>query len=171
MQFAIRVPTIDALFIEFDARPLPERPLASEVRLHLLDVWEHVRKQHPSTLTIYAPESERPRTDETAVRAAIRADLHASRGPLRRVRARPRSEKIALRIGLVFLFFCVALSSALTRSSDDVLTQGIAQGILVVGWVALWGPAAHLVLEVVPHRLNRKRYAEFADLDVRFAWV
>ena len=62
-QFAIRVPAIDALFVELDARPMPERPLSSEVRLYLLDAWERVRRQHPSTLTVYAPESERAGTD------------------------------------------------------------------------------------------------------------
>jgi hypothetical protein len=170
-QFAIRVAAIDALFAEFDARPLPERPLASDARLYLLDAWERVRKQRPSTLTVYAPESERQRTDENAVRAAIRADLHAATGPLKRVRPRPRHEKVAFRIGIAFLFICVGLSGALTRESNDVIIQGIGQGILVIGWVALWGPAAHFALEVVPHRLNRKRYAEFADIDVRFVWA
>jgi hypothetical protein len=44
------------------------------------------------------------------------------------------------------------------------------QGILLVGWVALWQPAARFVVEVVPHVLNRRRFAEFADIDVR-VWV
>ena len=149
-QFAIRVSSIDALFVELDPRPLPERPLAHEVRLHLLDAWEHVRKQRPSRLTIYAPESERERTDESAGRTAIRADLQALRGPLKRARPRPRHEKVAFRIGVVFLCICIGLSNALTRESDDVITQGIGQGILLLGSVALWAPAAHFLLDAVP---------------------
>jgi hypothetical protein len=48
--------------------------------------------------------------------------------------------------------------------------EGVSQGILVVGWVALWRPAERFV-EVVPHIFNKRRISEFADIDVRFAWV
>jgi hypothetical protein len=52
-----------------------------------------------------------------------------------------------------------------------VLVEGISQGILVVGWVAIWRPAERFVVEVVPHVFNRRRYSEFADIHVRFVWV
>jgi hypothetical protein len=41
----------------------------------------------------------------------------------------------------------------------------------VVGWVAVWRPAERFVVEVMPHVFNRRRFAEFADIDVRFVWV
>jgi hypothetical protein len=47
----------------------------------------------------------------------------------------------------------------------------VSQGILVLGWVALWQPASRVVGEVVPHLFNRRRYAEFADIDVRIVWT
>jgi hypothetical protein len=52
-----------------------------------------------------------------------------------------------------------------------VLVEGISQGILVVGWVAIWRPAERFVVEVVPHVFNRRRYSEFADIHVRSVWV
>ena len=170
-EFAIRVSSLEQLFNEFDARPLPERPLVDAVHDHLLDEWERVRDSDPKTLVVYAPEAERANTDEAAVREAISNDLRASCGPLRSAGPLSHRERMGVVIGIVFLIGCVAISTAIEHETNDAVAEGIAQGITLVGWVALWGPAAHLVLNIVPHRLNRRRYREFADVDVRIAWV
>ena len=170
-QFAIRVSSVDELFWEFDARPVAERTLSGDARWSLLDEWERVRESEPSFLTIYAPESERAETDEDAVRSSIHRSLRAASGPLRRIEPLSRQEKVAARIGIAFLFLSIVVSTAIDRVSEDVIVEGVAQGILVVGWVAVWRPAERFVVEVVPHVFNRRRIAEFADIDVRFVWV
>ena len=169
--FAIRLSSIDQLFSEFDARPVADRTLSDDARWYLLDEWERVRKGAPSYLTVYAPEADRTATDEDGVRSAIRTSLRRASGPLRRVDPLSRHEKVAAIIGIVFLLACVMASTAMNQASNNVLVEGLAQGILLVGWVALWQPAARFVVEVVPHSFNRRRFAEFADLDVRFVWV
>jgi hypothetical protein len=170
-EFSIRLPSIEALFDELDSRPVSERALTPEVRGHLLDDWDRLRDDWPSVLVIYAPASERAEVDENAIRAAIQADLHAASGSLNLIDPLPRRDRIAARIGITFLFACIMISTILDRISDDVLLAGVSQGILVLGWVALWRPAERLVTEVVPHFFNRRRFAEFAAIDIRFAWT
>ena len=169
--FAIRVDSIEQLFWEFDARPIADRKLSGDVRWSLLDEWERVRYDNPPNLTIYAPAEERGETDEDALRQSIRRSLEAASGPLRRIEPLSRQEKVAARIGIAFLFVSIMVSTALDRMSEDVVVEGLSQGILVVGWVALWRPAERFVVEVVPHVFNRRRIAEFADIDVEFVWV
>jgi hypothetical protein len=170
-EFAVRVTSIDQLFWPLDARPAAERTLSGDIRWDLLDEWERVRHTAPASLTIYAPESERAHTDEDAVRTAIRRSLRSASGPLREVDPLSRQEKVAARIGVAFLLACVLVSTVMDRVSEAVVVEGLAQGVLVVGWVAIWRPAERFVVEVVPHVFNRRRFAEFADIDVRFAWV
>jgi hypothetical protein len=170
-EFAIRLSSIDQLFWEFDAHPVAERTLSGDVRWYLLDEWERVRHAEPSALTIYAPEADRASTDEDAVRAAIWASLLKSSGPLRRIDPLSRQETVAAGIGVAVLLICVVASTAIDQATNNVFIQGLSQGILLVGWVALWRPAERLVVEVMPHVFNRRRFAEFADIDVRFSWV
>jgi hypothetical protein len=170
-QFAIRLDSISDLFWPFDARPVADRTLSEDARWHLLDEWDRLRDAQPSSLTIYAPASERSETDEHAVRTAIHRSLQKAAGPLRRVDPLSRQEMVAIRIGIIFLFLSIVVSTAIDRSTDDVILAGISQGILVVGWVAVWRPAERFIVEVVPHFFNRRRISEFADIDVRFAWV
>jgi hypothetical protein len=71
---------------------------------------------------------------------------------------------------VVTLFVCIVVSTALDNASENVFVQGVSQGILLLGWVALWDPAARLVTETMPHFFNRRRFAEFAGIEVRFSW-
>jgi hypothetical protein len=169
--FAIRLSSIDQLFWDFDARPVAERTLSGDARWYLLDEWERVRHAEPSHLIIYAPESDRESTDEDAVRIAIRTSLRKSSGPLRRIDPLSRQEKVAAWIGIAFLLICVVASAALDQVTDEVLIAALSQAVVVVGWVAVWAPAARFIVEVVPHVFNRRRFAEFAEIDLRFVWV
>jgi hypothetical protein len=170
-EFAIRLDSIDQLFWGFEAGPVAKRTLSGDARWYLLDEWERVRDAEPSHLTVYAPESDRADTDEDAVREAIWTSLRKSSGPLRRIDPLSRQEKVSAWIGVAVLLACVWASTAMDQLTDNLVVQGLSQGILLVGWVALWRPAERFVVEVVPHVFNRRRFAEFADIDVRFVWV
>ena len=170
-EFAIRVGSLEELFEPLDARPTVERRLTTAVREHLLDEWEWVREARPRALRVYAPAGERSDTHEEAVRAAIHQDLRAFCGRLRHARPLARHYKIQMRLGIVLLLGCIMVSALLDRLSEAVLVEGIAQGIVVVGWVALWTPAQYVALEAIPHAFNRRRYAEFAGIDVEFVWI
>ena len=168
--YAIRIPAIDDLFVAFDARPVAERPLRDEVRLWLLDEWEHVRETGPSTLHVHAPESDRVATDEHAVGVAVRADLLAHTYRLHHANPLNRRERIAVWAGVVIFLITIAVSTALEKSLTGVLVAGISQAVVVIGWVALWDPAQRVAGDIVPHYFLRKRYAELAEIEVRFVW-
>jgi hypothetical protein len=170
-EFALRLGSIEDLFWPLDAAPVAERKLNEDVRWALLDDWERVRRRRPRELVLYAPETDRSRTDVDAITASIRRSLHSASGRLRDIDPLPRHERVAGRIGIGVLFGSIVVSTALDRASENVLIEGVSQGILVLGWVALWRPAAYFVGEVVPHLFNRRRYAEFADIDVRIVWT
>ena len=169
-EFAIRLSSPDDLFEPYDARPISDRPLNYEARMALLDEWELSRDNDPKWLTLYIPESERGVTDEAGVRAAINSDLTLASGRLRDVDPLTRSDQIAAWIGIVLLFICIMASTAIDRATDELFIQGVSQGILLLGWVALWDPAARLVTEILPHFFNRRRFAEFAEIEIRFSW-
>ncbi len=171
-QFAIRVPSIDSLFVPFDARPVADRELAEEVRLFLLDQWEHVRYEDepPKVLTIYVPEGERSETDPEAVKSAIRTTIETFTGPYRHAVPMTRRQRVTALVGTIVFLASIVVSTILERLTDDVLIAGLSQGIVVIGWVALWAPAQYVVVDAIPHRRLRERYAEFADVDVRLAW-
>ncbi len=169
-EFAIRVASIDALFSEFDARPVAGRMLGEEVRGYLIDTWELVRAKRPASLTIYAPDSDRATTDAGAVVAAVRSSIRTFAGPYRHAVHFSRRQRVTAWVGTVVFLATIIVSTALERLTEDVFVAGVSQAIVVIGWVALWAPAQYVVVDAIPHRLTRRRYAEFADIDVRISW-
>ncbi len=169
-EFAIRVAAVDDLFAPYDARPVAERPLAEDVRFHLLDAWEHVRATRPAVLHCYAPASEREQVDEQAVTAAVRRDMRAYTHGLRRAAPLSRRDRIAALVGISIFLLTIVVSTSLEQLTDDVFVAGLSQGLVVIGWVALWVPAQRVVVDLVPHYFERSRYAELADIEVRFIW-
>ena len=169
-ELAVRVGTVDELFSAWQAVSVQSRSLNDGVRAFLLDEWERVRTLNPSTLTVYAPAHEREATDVEAVGEALRADLRRYSQTLRRARPLTRTEKIAAWLGLAVFLVSIAISTSLDRISSAVLVAGVSQGIVVLGWVALWAPAQTAALDILPHHFARKRYAELAGLEVRFVW-
>jgi len=169
-EFAIRVRSVDELFEPFDAGPVSERSLHWEVRAHLLDKWEAARPSDTPVLFVYAPASERPGTDEAAVQTAVRADMRAFTKPYRRAAPLNRHDRIAIWGGIVIFLITAVVSTGLDAESGSGLVAGISQAIVVIGWVALWGPAERAVAESIPHRFTRKRYRELTDVRVQFRW-
>jgi hypothetical protein len=170
LEFAIRVSAVNDLFAALDARPVAERPLQEGVRMKLLDEWERVRPARPSTLHIYVPAAERPGTDEEAVKKAIHADLRAHTRRLHYANPLTHRERVAVWAGIVIFLLTIALSTTLDRISTAVIVAGLSQGIVVIGWVALWDPAQRVAGEIVPHYFARKRYAELVEVKLRLVW-
>jgi hypothetical protein len=169
-ELSIRVGSVDALFSEFDARPIAERQLGEDVRLYLLDQWEHVRSARGASLTVHAPESERDTTDPGAVTASVRATMSTFAAPYRKAMHMSRRQRVTAWVGTIVFLVSIAMSTVLDRLTSDVLVAGISQAIVVIGWVALWAPAQYVVIDGIPHELTRGRYRELADIDVRFTW-
>jgi hypothetical protein len=169
-EFAIRVGSVDDLFEPFDACPVSERSLRWEVRAHLLDKWESARPSDTPVLLVYAPASERPKVDVTAVQTAVRADMRAFTKPYRRASPLDRHDRIAILSGIVVFLITAVISTTLDAEGGGGLTAGISQAIVVIGWVALWSPAERAVAESIPHRFTRKRYRELTDVEVEFRW-
>ena len=58
----------------------------------------------------------------------------------RQLRLQIRRGRIAMAIGLAFLAACLALREVLPRLLSAPLEQFVGEGLLIVGWVAMWGP-------------------------------
>ena len=170
-EFAIRVSSVQELFDPFSAEPLEWRPLRDAVRERLLDAWIDTWEDRPESLTVQVPSGDRSDGLGPRLQAAIRHDLETTYETSRRFDVFTRSERRQAQIAFLFLVACQLAASLVDRvTGSEAFFDSLAQGLVVLGWVALWGPAQQ-VFRAVSRRLASKRYRELAQVEIYVEWA
>lgn len=117
-------------------------------------------------LVIMLPESELARPEAGQIAQSIRNHFALrERVEHRRLRAEWRRGRISLVIGLGFLVVCL-FARELLASSGSAVSRVLAEGFLIAGWVALWGPIDVFLYGWWPIAGRRRMLASLARLDV-----
>ncbi|GAA1057833.1 hypothetical protein GCM10017608_02350 [Agromyces luteolus] len=120
----------------------------------------------------HAPTSTSPAPDAAAIAGALRGysrqRITALDARLARIRRRGLIELVA---GSIFLAACLALSGVLATVSDGSfwVTEFLAEGLVIVGWIALWHPVDLLLFEPWTHRRERGVLRRLSSAQVRIA--
>ena len=84
----------------------------------------------------------------------------------RRLRLLFRDGRVALMIGLAFLFSCVLLRELASSFGNDAPSEIFGEGMLIIGWVAMWRPLEIFLYEWVPIRRRCRILANLAQMAV-----
>ena len=169
--FAIRVPSLDDLLDPYSAQPLDRRPLREDVRERILRAWIDTRHERPKGLTVELPSAERNGALKAQVEAAIRRDLSQTFEASGRLHIFTRSERREAVVAFCFLVVCLLASSLVDElTANDAVFVGISQGLVVLGWVAMWQPAQQ-VFGAISRRLSHGRYRELSQVPIEIAFV
>jgi len=169
--FAISVNSIDDLFDQFSAEPLADRPLREEVRERILRVWIDTRDERPEHLAVELPIGERREGLGDGVREAIRNDLERAYAASKHLFIFTRSERREALLAFSFLVVCLIASSLVDQVTENqTVFVGISQGLVVLGWVAMWQPAQQM-FQAVSLWLSRSRYEELAQVPIEVSWA
>lgn len=119
-----------------------------------------IPKKDPIRLVVLLPEAERAAADDGVLRALMRAYF---RERLRRFRAEERqalrSVGAATFWGFVFMLGCQVVRWLANFPEHPTITSTISEGMLVLGWVALWNPYDRLLFTWWP-ALKKRRLVE-----------
>jgi hypothetical protein len=170
-EFAIRVPSIDDLLDPYSPQPLDRRPLREEVRERILRAWIDTRHERPQRLTVELPSSESNRALAAVLESTIRHDLSQTSEASGRLHIFTRSERREAAVAFCFLVICLFASSLVDKlTANDAVFVGISQGLVVLGWVAMWQPAQQ-VFQAMSRRLSHGRYRELSQVPIEIAFV
>jgi hypothetical protein len=149
----VTVETPRRLFHELDPSPLIGRDLDEQVESYILACARELSGLH-YTLVLHVPAREMPSQKEgAALSDAITAYFRYRRDKeARKLRSLLREGRQALAIGIAFLFICGILGWIALRKLSAPLGSFLDEGLLIIGWVALWRPLELLLYEWRPIR-------------------
>jgi hypothetical protein len=166
----IKIDRWEQFFDSLDPAPLKLKKLNSDSEFYLVEATKNFPLKTPLTIAIHLPEALQ--TERESVRQAIvdyfgykqlTATRELNRGLFRGY--------ISLSIGFVFLFVCLSGSKFIGQQTETVASDILAEGLSIVGWVAMWRPLENLLYDWwAIHRLERI-YHKLASTNISFELI
>lgn len=123
-----------------------------------------IPKKDPFRLVVYFPMEKASPADEAVLRAIMHAYL------TERIRKRRAEERAALRSvvgacfwGFVFMMGCQIVRLLTNFPEYPTITSTLSEGLLVLGWVALWNPYDRLIFSWWPAVKQRRLVERIAQ--------
>mgnify|MGYP007062748916 FL=1 len=161
----LRLDRISRLYNSLDPAPFHERELEAAADDYIVGSAEDLAGR-AMRLVIVLPNSELQRPEAAQIAASIRNHFALrERTEHRRLRAEWHRGWISLLIGLAFLVVCQG-ARELLLSSEGPVSRMLAEGMLIVGWVAMWGPIDVFLYGWWPIARRRRLFSRLMRLDV-----
>lgn len=164
----LRLRTLDQLFDSFDPAPFHEKDLDRDAEEFVVGWAREYSPDTPLSFVLHLPEDQRRFEPERVVQEAVR-NYFAYRSGLARldVRRTLQQGRTSLLVGLVFLAVCMAARQLLRGALDGDWTQVVQEGLLIIGWVAMWRPVELLLYDWWPLLRRKRTYDNLARMQVQ----
>lgn len=163
----IRLGRVAQLFNSLDPSPFRERDLDSDAEDYIISWAEEIAWQRPLLLVIHLPVDQMPEPGRDIGDAIHNYFTHREENERRQLRFLFRDGRIALIIGLGFLFCCTLLRELAFSFSRESWSDLVGEGMLIIGWVAMWRPLEIFLYEWVPIKRRCRILARPAKMPVR----
>ena len=163
----IRTGSLTQLFDPLDPAPFQERALDRSAESYILACAGKHRPTEPLRLLVHFPESLRAHAADAtdAIHEHFRR-THAQGE--RHFRRCMRIGGFALAIALGVLAGSLGLRSLLSNVEGRPLVQGLQEGLLILGWVAMWRPVEILLFEHWESHLDHAMLDRLASIPIEF---
>jgi len=163
----IRLRELRQLFQTLDPAPFHEKDLDAAAEEYLVEACREAGTRRPVRLIVYLPKME---AESEAARILVDSvhhyfDYRASQLRSDIVRL-VHYGVVSFAIGVAFLMTCLALRQWLTAPPAIVDRPIFGEGLLILGWVALWRPTEALLYGWWPLVRRRALLLRLAEIPV-----
>jgi hypothetical protein len=160
----IRLRELRQLFHHLDPAPFREKDLDPAAETYIDDAMREIGTRQTVKLLVYLPEAacstEEARTLPDAVAHYFSYRAAQTRVELHRLLRRALAN---LAVGLAFLGLCLWLRKALAAGSG---AEVLGEGLLIIGWVALWRPVEMFLYDWWPVLRRVWRFEAIARMPI-----
>ncbi len=167
----LRLAAVRQLFNSLDPTPFPERELDDAVDRFIVEWAEELPAGAALALVVHLPGGERAAAERLDLAAAVTAHFtYRADAERRRLRRLFREGRISLAIGVAFLTLCIVGARVVAPALSGPFDAVLAEGLIIIGWVANWRPAEIFLYEWWPIRARLKLLERLAGapVSVRF---
>jgi hypothetical protein len=167
----LRLRDVKQLFDSFDPAPFHEKDLDRDAEEFIVSWAQEYPVGAPLELRLHLPADQCTDEPERVVTDAVHNYFHY-REDLARLELRRKLQlgRASLVVGVLFLAACMALRELVRRLGDGEWWHVLEEGLLIIGWVAMWRPVELLLYDWWPVRRMRRTYANLARMRVEVVY-
>ena len=168
----LRLRRVAQLFNSFDPSPFHERDLDDDAEAYIVACAREMPRHHPFKLVVHLPPEEAAREDAKQLEKAVNHYfLYQAQAQRRELRHVFRQGRWSLLVGLITLLTCLGLREGiyllLPKASSSFVLNVFSEGLLIIGWVALWRPADIFLYAWLPTRQTVRVYQQLSTVSVK----
>jgi hypothetical protein len=160
----IRLERLEQLYDLLDPAPFRDKALDRAAEAYLLECAEDAPGHEPLRLMVRVPPALVAREAEVADAVHAHFGWLWARADKRRA-ARTRMHRFAMLLGLVVLLAALGLRGLFDEGGG--IAEVLREGLLILGWVALWRPVEWVLFDTWEHRQRRSALKRLATAEVR----
>jgi hypothetical protein len=168
----IKLNSLAQVFNSLDPSPFHERDLDADAEDYIVGAARELPLSQPLKLVFHLPADH---LDQAAI-AGLDHAMHnyfayREATARRELRFTLRQGRAALAIGLAFLLGCIVARQLVATLGHGAIAELAAEGLLIVGWVAMWRPLQIFLYDWWPIRDRARLFAKLAVAPVEArAW-
>jgi len=160
---SIHVRDLARLFNSLDPSPFWDRDLDRDAAKFIEEEFREKRRSDTWHLHVYTQDSQATATDlQVAIEHYYARLASSARFALRE---EIRIGQLALVVGATVFLTCMALRAILVARARE-LSWALDEGLIVIGWIALWRPVELLGYGWVPLLRQRRLYDRLSQIQV-----
>ncbi|GAB3729125.1 hypothetical protein GCM10028794_03270 [Silanimonas algicola] len=160
----IRLERLEQLYDLLDPAPFRDKALDRAAEAYLLECAEDAPGDEPLRLRVRMPPALVVREAEVAGAVHAHFEWLWERAEKRRI-ARVRMHRLAMLLGVIVLLAALGLRGLFAESGG--MAEVLREGLLILGWVALWRPVEWVLFDTWEHRQRRSALRRLATAEVR----
>lgn len=162
----IKLSDVRQIFNSLDPAPFLEKDLDENAQAYIVDSVSEFPLKTPLKLVLFIPEAQVPEglkhlPDSVRNYFAYRADVAQ-----KEFKYTLRQGRWSLLIGLSFLILCLSLSEMTAQIGHGTLARILQEGLLIMGWVAMWRPVQIFLYDWWPLRMRRRVLEKLQQIPV-----
>jgi hypothetical protein len=164
----IRLTRLAQLFHNLDPAPFREKDLDPDADAYLVESAEEIGSDLPIALVFELPASEIAQAEALLPEALAHYFTDRALSSRRTLKRLLRDGRTALLIGLGFLGVCLITSETISQWGTGLAVRVLGEGLLILGWVALWRPLEIFLYDWWPLRRHMNVLRQLAQAPV---WI
>lgn len=163
----ISLKTVQQLFNSFDPSPFHEKDLDADAEDYIVGAVREFNVGVPLKLVFHLPRAEAEAVQPADLARSIHGYFaYRAEAARRDLRFLLHQGRRSLAIGLAFLALCLAVRALLFLESTATIDLIAAEGLVIIGWVAMWRPVEIFLYEWWPLRRRARVYDKLAAIPV-----